>query len=44
MAYSLAPYALRTTTQIFGTVASATALIIFAAVPDDACLSTPCRP
>src|SRR5215475_15832352 len=30
IAYSPAPYALRTITQIFGTVASETALIIFA--------------
>src|SRR4029453_704655 len=37
MAYRPAPYAFRTTTQIFGTVASATALIIFAP-----CLMIPC--
>ena len=40
MAYRPAPYALRTTTEIFGTVASATALIIFAPCRMMPCLST----
>ena len=44
IAYSPAPYALRTITEIFGTVASDTAEIIFAPCADDAlALDLRCR-